>query len=161
MQILRAVPQDWFTWNFTLFNDDDEEVAGITPAWFSESAEIYTGGEMYKAYRESWMSGAFIFQLNDSILAKAEKPSALNRSFNVEFDGRQYILEAEAVFFRKFILIDNGVEVGSITPENALTSAAVLDLPRDIPLPVKAFMFWLVMILWKRDADSTAHSIST
>jgi hypothetical protein len=155
--MIKATPDDWITWNFTL-SENDETVAQIIPAWFSESADIYVDGETYKASRESWMNGDFLFELNGTILLNAAKPSALSRSFTIVYDGRQYILEAESAFSRRFILMDPVNEIGSIDPESILTSDAAIYLPDEFPAHVKAFMFWLVMILWKRQADSAAHN---
>jgi hypothetical protein len=36
------------------------------------------------------------------------------------------------------------------------TREATADLPRDWPMPIKAFVIWLVIVLWKRDAQSSA-----
>jgi hypothetical protein len=29
-----------------------------------------------------------------------------------------------------------------------------IDLPEELPLPARAFIVWLTVILWKRDADA-------
>ena len=89
-------------------------------------------------------------------LARAEKPSAFQRSFQVSHAGRSYALGAESAFRRKFVLRENDQPVGSVYPLNAFTRRCVVDLPAEISLPVRVFMVWLVIILWKRDSDSGA-----
>lgn len=101
------------------------------------------------------LSGSFLLESAGSILARATKPSALFRSFLVEHAGGQYRLEAESVMLRKFILYAGDKQIGSVHPERALTRKAVIDLPEEIPLPARLFMFWLVVILWNR-ADSSS-----
>jgi hypothetical protein len=102
------------------------------------------------------MSGAFILRQGDLELARAEKPSAFHRSFDVVHDGRSYTLGAESALRRKFVLKENGEAVGSVSPLNAFTRKCIVDLPTSIPLPVRVFMIWLVILLWKRDSDTAA-----
>jgi len=71
------------------------------------------------------------------VLARAEKTSVLIRSFNVEYNGASYTLEAESMLQRKFALRTGGKTIGSVRPENALTRRAIIDLPMDIALPVR------------------------
>ena len=59
-------------------------------------------------YREGLMSG-LSFLSGGSILARAVKPSALYRSFQVEHAGKQYTLEAETVWSKKVVLSEVGV----------------------------------------------------
>lgn len=151
--MLRAIPKGWFSSDYTVF-ENDLAVADIDLSFLSESSEIRIKEGIYKAYRQGWMSGAFVIESAGSILARAEKPSALYRSFTVEWGDRTYTLEAESAVLRKFVLLEGGREIGSIHPDHAFTSRAMIELPEDIPLSVRIFMFWLVVILWKRDSDS-------
>jgi hypothetical protein len=54
--------------------------------------------------------------------------------------------------------LEGGKQIGSVYPEHALTRKAVIDFPEEIPLVVRVFMFWLVVILWKRASDAAAAS---
>jgi hypothetical protein len=151
--MLRAIPKGWFSPDYTVFANDIA-VADIDLSFMSESSEITINGGIYKAYREGWVSGAFVLESAGSTLARAEKPSALYRSFIVEYGKRKFSLEAESAVLRKFVLAEGGQEIGSIAPDHAFTSRAMIDLPEDIVLPVRVFMFWLVVILWKRDSET-------
>jgi hypothetical protein len=102
------------------------------------------------------MSGAFVLLESERELARAEKPSAFHRSFEVSQNGKSYTLGAESAFRRKFVLKENGQLVGAVHPFSAFSRKCVVDLPNEIPLPVRVFMVWLVIILWKRDSDSAA-----
>jgi len=57
---------------------------------------------------------------------------------------------------RGFVLMDGERQIGSITPDNAWTRRATADLPPDWPAPITAFVAWLVIILWKREAAASA-----
>jgi hypothetical protein len=154
--MLKAVPKGWFTTKFVLV-DYAKPVGLIAMAWGSESATIRIGSETYRTYRQGFMSGLFLLEsANGGIFATADKPSAFVRSFQLTFDGQTFALEAESAFFRKFILRDRGEVIGSIYPNGIFTRASTIDLPESFPLPLRAFMFWLVALLWKRASDSAA-----
>jgi hypothetical protein len=60
------------------------------------------------------------------------------------------------VWRRAFELLDGERQIGAIAPESAWTRRATADLPPDWPAPITAFVIWLVIILWKRDANANA-----
>jgi hypothetical protein len=153
--MLRVAPSSWFSWNFVVFEDEDQ-VADIRLAMLREAGELVVRHKTYRVNREGIMSGAFILRESELELARAEKPSAFHRSFQVSQDGRQYTLGAESALRRKFVLKENGETVGSISPLNAFTRKCIVDLPTSISLPVRVFMIWLAIILWKRDSDTAA-----
>ena len=152
--MLRAIP-NWFSWNYKLVQQG-AVVAFIDSSWWREGGELTIEGSNYQVYREGLMSGAFVLASEGAIVARAWKPSAFYRSFLIAYAGRQFELKAASAMFRKFILSTSGRQIGSVYPENAFTRTAVVDFPEEIPLVVKVFMFWLVMILWKRTSDSAA-----
>ena len=151
--MLRAVPDSWFSWDFTIF-DDNKAIAKLDLAWVREAGELSLEGANYKVFREGLVSGAFILEKEGSVLASAGKTSVLVRSFNLEYNGTSYTLEAESMMLRKFVLRTGGKTIGSVRPETAFTRRAIIDLPIDIALPVRIFMVWLILIIWKRDNDA-------
>jgi hypothetical protein len=155
--MLKAVPKSWLSPDYKL-SENDTTVAIIVSSWWREAAELTIKGSIYRVCREGLMRGSFVLEGGGSILARAEKPSAFYRSFLVEHGGKKYTLEAESVMLRKFVLSEGGRQIGSVYPEHALTRKAVVAFPEEIPLAVRIFMFWLVMILWKRASDAAAAS---
>jgi len=154
-EMLQATPRGWFSWNFVV-SEGEEEVADIRLAMLREAGELVVRDMSYRVNREGIMSGAFVLLDGSMELARAEKPSAFQRSFQVSHAGKSYALAAESAFRRKFVLRESGRPVGSVYPLNAFTRRCVVDLPDEISLPVRVFMVWLVIILWKRDSDSAA-----
>ena len=153
--MLQATPRGWFSWNF-LVSEGENDVADIRLAMLREAGELVVQDRTYRVNREGIMSGAFVLHEGDQEIARAEKPSAFRRWFQVRHDGKDYMLGAESAFRRKFVLKYGDEPVGSVYPANAFTRKCIVDLPADIPLPVRVFMVWLVIILWKRDSDSGA-----
>jgi hypothetical protein len=112
-------------------------------------------GAKYKVYREGLLSGAFILESAGSVVARAEKPSAFRRLFTIDHAGRQYTLRAAGIFGRVFAFLEGPREIGAIFPEGIFTRRVKVDLPERLPLPVRVFIIWLAIILWRRQADST------
>jgi hypothetical protein len=155
--MLRAFPKSWFSPDYKVL-EDNAIIAIVALSWMREAGELTIAGSSYRVYREGLLTGSFVLESDGSILASADKPSAFYRSFLVKHDGKEYTLEAESAGYRKFVLLEGGKQLGSVYPEHALTRKAVIDFPEEIPLVVRVFMFWLVVILWKRASDAAAAS---
>ena len=155
--MLRGVPRSLFSWDFDVLQDG-VPIAVIDMAWFRERGELDIAGQRYEVYRESWMGGRFFIESSEGPLASAEKPSALFRSFVVDYDGRRLQLEAASPFTRRFLVLENDVRIGTIGPDFWLSRKATIDLPQDIPVPVQVFMFWLVLLLRRRAANSSSSA---
>ncbi len=156
--MLRSIPNHWFTWNCEVL-EGNARVASIYFNGWGEAGELIVEGFRYRVYRESPLSGTFILEEDDNSIAWAEKPNPLFRVFSVNYGGNQYELKAESPFGKTFVLQEYEQLLGSIYPENVFTRRAIVDLPENIPLAVRIFMVWLVMILWRRQQrqSSTTH----
>jgi hypothetical protein len=152
--MLHIAPVSWYSWAFKV-SDESRTVADIAMSWWREKGALAADGVNYRVYREGLASGAFVLEGPGSVLARAEKPSAFRREFSVRHDGREYTLRPRSIFGRTFILTAGSREIGSVTPHNAFTRKATADLPADLPIPVRAFIVWLVMIAWKRTQDAS------
>lgn len=154
--MLQAVPIGWFSTKYELLKRDIP-VGRLEMAWGGESASMEIDIETFRLYREGWMSGPFLLESDTrGILAIAEKTSAFHRSFEVAYNGRTYILEAETVLSRSFVLKAGEDAIGSVSPDGFFGTRSTIELPDSFPVPIQAFMFWLVALLWKRSTDSAA-----
>ena len=153
--MLRATPKQWCSWNFAV-TEGSQALANIDISWWREKGVLTVHGVDYRVYRERMMSGDFILEAAGSVVARAAKPSAFHRSFTIVHEGKRYTLRAKSVFRRGFVLLDGDREIGSLSPEGIFTRRATVDLPQALPLPVKVFIIWLAVILWKRSSDAAA-----
>ncbi len=154
--MLKAVPVSFFSWDFRVL-EGDREVAEMDLALWREKAVLTVEGLPYRVSREGLAHGAFLLEDGAGrVVARAEKPNALRRSFVVEHGGRRFRLEAWTPFGRAFVLRDDRNVVGTVKPDNFITRRATAELPEDLPLAVRAFLLWLVFILWRRDAATDA-----
>lgn len=156
--MLLAVPRNFLSWSFAL-RRDGEPVAEIDMSWFRERANVSVGNKAYVFSRESILLGTFALWQGDDVLAHAQKTNVFLRSFEVEIEGQVLTLRAVSAFRREFGLYRDGVQIGRIYPQSWLGRTSVIDLPDELSLPVQVFLFWLVIVLWRRTArsQSSAH----
>ena len=154
--MLRAEPKNWFSWDYPVY-DDGAPVADLDLAWVREAGEVIIESVACTLYRESLLSGAFILEAGGFLLARAEKPSALFRTFEIAYDDRHhYTLQARSAFSRTFVLREGDRETGSIYPDHLFSRKMTVDLPEALPLAVRVFITWLVLLMWKRAAQSSS-----
>ena len=148
-------PRRWYSWDYTV-KSGDRTVAVLELSSWRERAEIVIGDVTHRVFREGAMGGDFIIEAGGRELARATKPSAFRNTMIVHYSGKDYTLRKPSVWRRAFVLMDGERQIGSISPDRAWTRLATAELPPDWPVPIQAFVIWLVILLWKRDAQHAA-----
>jgi len=152
---MTMVPKRWYSWDFAVMRGD-RTIAVLDLNSWRERADILIEGVTHRVFREGAFSGDFIIEREGHELARATKPSAFRHTFIVHYNGRDYTLRRQSAWRRTSVLMEGERVIGVISPESAWTRRADADLPSDWPVAIKAFVMWLVIILWKRDAESAA-----
>lgn len=125
-------------------------------SWLRERADVTIADKTFTVLRDSMLKGSFALKWGEQVAARARKTSLFTRSFDVETGGEHLRLAAVSIWRREFGVYRNGEQIGRIAPTSLFRRSAVIDLPDDVPLPVQVFLFWLVIILWRRSANSNA-----
>jgi hypothetical protein len=152
MKTFELLPKNWHSSNYLVFQDGSE----LTEFKFLSGPErsVFTlGGGAYTAHKEKWDSPNFFLHQEEMQLARAEKPSALSETFTVEYQGRVYGLKKSGM--NRFALSEQDREVGFVAKQGWSTKKATAELPDELPLPVCAFIIWLVLLMWKREEDTS------
>ena len=147
--MLRAVPKGWFSWSFDIV-EGEERIASVNLGLIREKGRLEIRGTSFEIGREGYASGDFFIRVGDHVVARADKPSAFRRRFEVSVGERRYTLTAANPFVRRFVLREGERRVGVVRPKNAFSHAALIDLPEEIPLAARVFMAWLVILMWRR-----------
>jgi hypothetical protein len=155
LEHFQILPQKWYKWDFDI-TSDQSVVASVDVRTFSPGAELRIAGEAFRMYRESPFRGAFILESRGTELARAIKPSAMKRRFEVSFAGQAYELTASSALGRKFTLRDGDEVIGEITPRGMLTRKADGYLSEHLPTAIQVFVIALVLFMWKRQSDSSS-----
>jgi len=158
--VLLATPHGVFSWDFTV-SRDGVAIAEIDMAWFRERADIKIGGQTFSLHRQSAIKGSFALQSGDNILAQAQKISAFSRAFRIDTAGRKLTLKATSAWRRQFEVSENETLIGRIGPTGWAGRTSVIDLGNNLPVPVQVFLFWLVVVLWRRADDAAATAAAT
>jgi hypothetical protein len=151
--MLTANPRSWFSWDFILAKDG-ESLATIDLSSWREKGALNVANLPYRVYREGVWSGAFVLESNGAIVARAHKPSAWTRRLVIEVNGVQFELKPLSSFTRGFRLLKGEKVVGTLSPASIWNRKINVELPEDIPLSIRAFVVWLAVLLWRRDASA-------
>ena len=156
--MLRAVPDSWFSYDFTVFDRSGTPIARADLSNWREIAKIAVGEARYEAHRKGWASKEFVLEKDDGrVVVAAQKPSGWRNRFVFEHDGNRYELKKESAGGNTFVLARDGIGlVGSVKPEGFFKREWIVDLVEEVPLEVRAFIMWLVIILWKRAETAAA-----
>jgi hypothetical protein len=152
---LQMLPKRWYSQDLSVMGETGP-VADIDLSWWREKAVLTIDGKPYRAYREGLVSGDFILESAGTVVARAEKPSAWRRTLVIRHEGRGYELRAASAFRREFVLWAGSRQIGTVGPKHAFSRKAAVDLPDELPLPVRVFIIWLAAILWMRDSAGAA-----
>lgn len=160
---LRGRPAGFLSSTYEVEDPDSGASGTLCMRWVREASEIDVDDPdgpsgTFTFERESFLHGAFLLVDDEGeTLACAEKPSALLRSFEIEHDDETWRLEASSPFSRTFHLLDAHGRVGSVFPTGFLSRRFRATLPSEIPFVVRAFVAWLVLLMWRR-SRSAAHA---
>jgi hypothetical protein len=155
--MLTAIPTRWFSWDCTLQGPNGEEVGRVLLSSWREGGSLVVDGVPYAIGRDGGRSRFVMESPDGAQVAGAVKPSAWRRQFVVTHGEQRYVLKAISSFRRQLGLFAEGERsVGQITPESSFSRRARVELSDEVPRPLQAFVVWLALLLWKRDADVAA-----
>ncbi len=110
----------------------------------------------YDIRKHGLFRGDWTLEHAGRIIAKAHKPSAMVRSFEVTSETVHFTVRAESALARAFeITVGQQVE-GSIRPVHVFTRRATIQCAGTIPEHLQLFAFWLVGLAWRRSARGAA-----
>jgi hypothetical protein len=152
MTTLRAVPRDLYSWAYSVL-EDKHELTRIDLDALGEGAEFTLRGRVYRLAPPSLYSGAFILQSGNRTLASAERPGVFARGIGVDMGGRRYVLEAQEIGSRRYVVRLEGEVVGRIGPDGLLSRKVAVELPAEMDAAQKVFLLWLVLLQWRKAAQ--------
>ncbi|MEM6706113.1 MAG: hypothetical protein AAF690_25600 [Acidobacteriota bacterium] len=152
---MQARPEGIFSNDWIVTNDDGREVLLDLSAW-RERAQFEVDGRVFELQKGEAFSGEFLMRSDGTVLARARKPSVFRNRFDLEVAGATFTLRKVSAMGRRFEVRQGETTVGEILPEGALTRRTQLNLPPDWTLETRLFVFWLVAVIWNREAQAVA-----
>jgi hypothetical protein len=151
--MLRAVPKNFFSWDFT-FLDGAREVGRLDSRAFRRTAGLEVEGVSYRVHREGLLGDFVLEQVEQGPgpqeLARAERMKPFSRAVHVRAGDRRLALHGKWPFLRTFTLLHGDREVGSMSREHWFGRTSTIDFPEEIPLPIRLFMAALVIYRWRQ-----------
>jgi hypothetical protein len=153
--MIRCDPIGICSWAFRLTGPTSDEAATIRFRWVSEEGTIDTPKACYHVAKLGMFSGTWQLERDGAVAAVARKRNPLLRRFEIEYDGRRAVLEAQTALSRVMILNTPNAGGGTIAPAHPFTRRGTIEVV-GIPFEIQCFAFWLTALIWKRDSSSDA-----
>lgn len=150
--MLTCLPQSICSWNYLITEPDI--AASIEFDFWTEQGKITLGSDLYFV-QHTWLSGEWSFVSENSILALAVKPNPFTRIFQISCGNDSLILKAESPLTRSFLIEQSSVLLGTISPMHPFTRRAFIDCSQSLAIPIQLFLFWLVVLMWRRAANNS------
>jgi hypothetical protein len=154
--MLQLEPKHWYSWDFTLLAGD-APLARIDFSTWRERGALTIQGQRYTVSKEGLLSGGFKLESPGGTVATATRESIFRRRYTIVAGARTYTLQPRSTWGRAMVVREGDREVGTIEPRGIFTRRGTVSLPDAVPLPVRVFLIWLALLLWKREAEA-AHA---
>ncbi|MBI4544751.1 MAG: hypothetical protein HY703_06135 [Gemmatimonadetes bacterium] len=130
------------------------EVAVIECASLRERAKLQVGGARYTMCGKGFFQGDFVLEGDGRTLAAAARTGVFRCSYRVRAGDRQLTLRPGSFFGRVYRLWHGDRPVGSIRRTGLFRLDAAAEFPSDLPLEIRVFLAFLVLMAWRRQARS-------
>lgn len=148
---MTAEPQGGLARRYRLLGDGALVTEINFPA-FGPSTATPIGGRRYRLRRTGVLRDHFTLEADGegAVVASATQRDPLRREFLVEVGPRRLTLCAESPLRSDYHLLDDQRVIGAIRPHAKLRHGVEADLPDNLPLEARAFLVWVVLLLWSR-----------
>lgn len=151
---IRCLPKGICSWDYAFSGDEIE--GDLSFESFGEKGGVTINGTKFDVIHQGWFSGAWSLRHEAGDVVTAEKKSAFAREFALETPDGPMVLSPEAVLHRSFLLRRSDETIAGFRPDHAFTRRATIGVESETwDSPVVMFSFWLVGLMWRRDAQSS------
>ena len=156
MSLIEFAPKSLFAARYYTLKRGGAAIGQIDCGGIRQPASIVLGDATFRPARDGVLRTTYHLDGNGARLASAAPAGAGFRRFTVDAGARTYTLAVTSWAGRRFTLSENGTAVGTIARIGFFSTKCQADLPDDLPLEVQAFLIWLVVIIWRRQAATNA-----
>lgn len=151
--VIRCLPQSICSWDFLL--DGEGHRALLEFNWLSEQGVIRIDGERFDVRKHGAFSGHWTLEHPRLGVVSAQKATPFTRTFEVQDAGRDLVLRADSPFGRSFSVERGRDVIARIAPDHPFTRRATIQfLTEKWDFAMMSFLFWLVVLTWRRAAQS-------
>ena len=158
--MLTCLPESLCSWNFRVV-DPSRQISFVRFDFFTEQGVIQHEGAQYRIIKHGWLSGQWSLIASDVTFARAVKPNALFRSFDISTQEYSLVTRAQTFVTRAYDIFTPSRRVGVIMPSHAFTRRSTIECSAEIPVLSQLFCFWLAVTTWRRAARNSASTASS
>ncbi len=153
--VIRCKPNGICSWDFLL--DGEGHRSKLQFNCLSEQGAIVADRKRFDVQKHGVFSGHWTLDQAGTELASAQKSTAFTRTFDVQDSSGLLVLSAESAFGRSFRVERSGNVIATMFPDHPFTRRANIDILIDKwDFVTISFLFWLVVLTWRRAAQSNS-----
>jgi hypothetical protein len=151
--MIRCIPSGICSWNFLL--DGAGHQGTLEFGWMGEQGAITVDDIAFEVQKHGVFSGRWTLDHEGKEIGSAQKSTAFTRTFEIQDPSGELVLRAESPLGRSFRLERSDNVIATMRPDHAFTRRASIEiLTKQWDLPTVYFSFWLVVLMWRRAAQS-------
>jgi hypothetical protein len=153
--MLDAEPKSWWGSTYKV-TEDGVTLTELAFTNLREGGGFTLGGVPYTLRRER-PAGDFVLADPSGVpTARARKPSAFRRRFELEHPGGSLRIESTSGWGRSYRVLGVEGQVGEVRRRSLWRRQVQADLPADLPRPIQVFVLGLVILMFRRDEAAAA-----
>ncbi|MEM6521976.1 MAG: hypothetical protein AAF892_14510 [Cyanobacteria bacterium P01_D01_bin.71] len=151
--VLNCLPNGLCSWDYIITVIDSDTII-LTELWaLREQGSIAIQADRYEVIHVPF-SGEWSLELGGNVVAIAVKPNLLTWFFEVSWHDQTLVLRTDGLFSSSFVIEQDNLTLGTIRKKHAFTKRATVDCSSCIDLGVQVFLFWLAVLMWKRQTSN-------
>ncbi len=154
--VLTATPKNIFSYDYHVLRGEDR-IAFLDLALVRRRGSIIIGEQTLRVEANGILRPQFVLYLDDRPIAEAQKASVFRDRLYLKLGNAECEVRRRGLLGLRFEVLVNEQKVGEIVRLRWYSRKARIDLPEDWPLGLQLFVFWLVVLIWKRDSNSSSH----
>lgn len=155
MAILHAEPLGWFCSGVRL-RRGDQELTELEITTFKSKGSFVLDDDEFVIEPKGFLQTSAVLKKGNAILARAEKPSAFRRRFEISSAGHRLTMESRSWAGREYVLLLGNQEVGWIRRKGMTGRSLQLEFPDEVPVFLQILLAYLVVVQAKKEAAAAA-----
>jgi hypothetical protein len=147
---LTVSAEGWLANRLRVSDPEGRQLGSVEFAHWREAATATFDGREYTFTPTREPGRPWTFSSEGTVLARAVKPSAWRSDFELHLGDEVLHLRPRSMWARRFELWRGEERIGEVVPKGWLSHKAYLDVPADWPVPLCAFVYFLVRLIWNR-----------
>lgn len=153
---LTATPKGFLS-KVVALKQGEEEKGRIEAKWMREQGMLILEDRTWNMKCRKSSGNDFLLEDSEGrVVAEARKQGPYTDTTTITYGTMEFLLARPSVWKSGFTLSWSDEPIGTINRPRWSSRDIEITLPESLPLEVRAFIFWVVMVLWNRSAAAAA-----